>query len=234
MAQPDHRTVIAIDGPAAAGKSTVARELADTLGILLYDTGALYRAVTLACLRAGSDLDDEDAVLEIARSLTIRLTPASIEDGRLCDVSLNGEDVTWALRTPEIDASVSRVAAWPHVRQLLLETQRSAGDGEKVVMVGRDIGTVVTPHAGTKFYLDASAEERARRRYQDMLRLGQDMDYIAVLEDLRERDFRDSTRSTAPLRMAADAVYVLTDGRSIDDIVTQLYRTVTERWSTLS
>lgn len=234
MGTLDHRKVIAIDGPAAAGKSTVARELADALGILLFDTGALYRAVTLAALRRDTDLGDEAALAALAGSCVIELRGATVEDGRLADVLLDGEDVTWAIRAPEVDANVSRVSAYPAVRTALLDMQRKIADGRRVVMVGRDIGTVVTPEAGTKIYLDASVEERARRRYHDMRNQGQDLDYISVLDDLRERDYKDATRATAPLKAADDAIRIKTDGLSVDEVVLQIERIVRERWNDAS
>jgi len=226
----DHRRVIAIDGPGAAGKTTVAHHLADQLGILLFDTGALYRAVTLAALRQGVDLADEDALARIAMDVRIDLRQASKDDGRMVDVLLDGEDVTWAIRTPDVDANVSQVSAWPAVRSALLGVQRRIADGRKVVMVGRDIGTVVTPDAGTKIYLDASVEERARRRYNDLRQQGVEVDFAAVLDDLRERDFKDSSRATAPLRAADDAIRIMTDGRSVDDIVAEIERLALQRW----
>lgn len=234
MGNLDHRKVIAIDGPAAAGKSTVARELADELGILLFDTGSLYRAVTYAAMRRDVDLSDGEALARIASSSNIELRPASVEDGRLADVLLDGHDVTWDLRSADIDANVSRVAAYPAVRTALLDVQRQIADGNKVVMVGRDIGTVVTPEAGTKIYLDATVEERARRRYHDVRKLGEDLDYASVLDDLRERDYKDSTRATAPLKAADDAIRIKTDGLSVDEIVLHIERIVRERWSALS
>lgn len=230
MGQLDHRKVIAIDGPAAAGKSTVARELADSLGILLFDTGSLYRAVTLAALRSETDLGDGETLADIANRSEIQLRPATVEDGRLADVLLDGKDVTWDIRSPEVDANVSRVAAYPAVRTALLDVQRKIADGARVVMVGRDIGTVVTPTAGTKIYLDATVEERARRRYHDMRNQGEDLGYASVLDDLRERDFKDSTRATAPLKAADDAIRIKTDGLSVDEIVLQIERIVRERW----
>lgn len=231
MAKHDHSKVIAIDGPAAAGKTTVARELADSLGILLFDTGALYRCVTLKAIRKETDLDDEKALAKIARKAKIRLKRASVEDGRSADVLLDGEDVTWAIRLPEVDANVSKVAAYPQVREALLAVQRENADGHAVVMVGRDIGTVVTPDAGTKIYLYATVEERARRRYQDMRRQGEEMDYLNVLDELRERDFKDSTRITAPLKAADDAIRIKSDGLAVDEIVGQIERLVRERWA---
>ncbi len=234
MAKLDHRKVIAIDGPAAAGKTTVAHELADSLGILLFDTGALYRSVTLKAIRKETDLDDEKALARIAKKAKIKLKPASVEDGRAADVLLDGEDVTWTIRQPDVDANVSKVAAYPAVREALLSVQRENADGSAVVMVGRDIGTVVTPEAGTKIYLDATVEERARRRYQDMRRQGEEMDFVSVLDELRERDYKDSTRVTAPLKAADDAIRIKTDGLAVDEIVGQIERLVHERWADLS
>lgn len=230
MAQHDHRKVIAIDGPAAAGKSTVARELAESLGILLYDTGALYRAVTLKALAKDADLNDEKAIAKIAKKAKIKLKPASEEDGRLADVLLDGEDVTWSIRQPDVDANVSKVSAYPTVRKVLLDLQRDNADGNAVVLVGRDIGTVVTPNAGTKIYLDASVEERARRRFHDMRRQGESMDYATVLDELRERDYKDSTRAVAPLKAADDAIRIKTDGLDVEEIVGQIQRIVLENW----
>lgn len=227
----DHRRVIAIDGPGAAGKTTVAHHLADQLDILLFDTGALYRAVTLAGLQQDVDPADEDALARIAANSRIDLKPASKDDGRLADVLLDGKDVTWAIREPEIDAKVSQVSAWPTVRSALLGVQRRIADGRKVVMVGRDIGTVVTPDAGTKIYLDASVEERARRRLHDLHQRGVDVDLATVLTDLRERDLKDSSRALAPLRAADDAIRIMTDGRSVADIVAEIERIALQRWS---
>jgi CMP/dCMP kinase len=234
MTEHDHRLVIAIDGPGAAGKSTVARELADRLEVLLFDTGALYRAITLAALRAGIAPGDAASLTKLATKSRIELKPASVQDGRLADVVLDGEDVTWEIRTPAVDANVSRISAHPNVRKALLGVQRAIADGSKVVMVGRDIGTVVTPNAGTKIYLDASAEERARRRYHDLRHQGVDTTFSAVLEDLQERDYKDSSRATAPLRAADDAVRIVTDGRSVDDIVSTIEGIVQQRWAILA
>jgi cytidylate kinase len=214
--------VIAIDGPAAAGKSTVARLLADRLGALLFDTGALYRAVALAALRAGVSPDDEITLSRLASDGQISVRPPSLQDGRLFDVWLNGEDVTWIVRSPEVGAIVSRVAEHPAVRAALLPLQRKIASGGPVVMVGRDIGTVVVPDAGLKVYLDATPEERARRRFREGVARGSSQSFEAVLHETLQRDETDSTRNTAPLRPAVDAIQIDTDGISIDRIVAEI------------
>jgi CMP/dCMP kinase len=221
-AATDHQRVIAIDGPAAAGKSTVARLLADRLGALLFDTGALYRAVALAALQTGVSPDDEERLSEIAAHVQISVRPPSLQDGRLYDVWLNGEDVTWAVREPEVGAIVSRVAEHAAVRAALLPLQRKIASSGPVVMVGRDIGTVVVPDAGIKVYLDASAEERARRRFREGSQRGSTQGFEAVLHETRQRDAIDSGRQTAPLRPAADAVQIDTEGIPVDRIVAKI------------
>ncbi len=230
MAVLDHHRVIAIDGPGAAGKSTVALQLAEHLGALLFDTGALYRAVTLASLRHGVSGADADGLARLIDRIRIEIHPASVADGRQIDVLLDGEDVTWAIRTPEIDALVSRVAAYPQVRDALLPVQREIADGKTAVLVGRDIGTVVIPEAGTKIYLDASTAERARRRLVELDSRGIASSYDVVLHDLQRRDAHDSERATSPLRAAPDAIVIDTDGRAIEDIVHEIETTVRSHW----
>jgi cytidylate kinase len=231
MTAHDHRKVIAIDGPAAAGKTTVARLLAEATGALLFDTGSLYRAVTLAAQRRGISPDDGDALGSLAGKLDIQLARPSVNDGRLIDVLVDGEDVTWAIRAPEVDAAVSQVSAHPQVRAALLDVQRRIADGVPVVMVGRDIGTVVTPDAGLKVYLDASAEERARRRWAELTARGEDVDYGAVLADLLRRDAYDAGREVAPLRAADDAVHVPTDGKTVEEIVNEVRTLADAVWA---
>ncbi len=157
-------SIIAIDGPAGSGKSTVGQQLAQRLDYLYFDTGVMYRAMTLACLRGGTPVDDQGAVEALAQRVAIDVRAPTVEDGRQYDVLLEGEDVTWDLRAPEVEGSVSLVSAYPGVRRAMSARQREIGLRGKVVMVGRDIGTVVLPEADLKVYLDASVKERARRR----------------------------------------------------------------------
>ncbi len=211
--------IIAIDGPAASGKSTIAEKLAADLGYLYFDTGVMYRTVTLAALRRLHSVQDEQAVAEIARQVDIDVAAPSVADGRLYDVLLNGEDVTWAIRQPEVDRNVSQVSAYPGVRQAMTEQQRRIGHKGNVVMVGRDIGTVVFPDADLKIYLDASVEERARRRFEEVIGRGQETTYDDILEAMKRRDKMDSSRVIAPLRPAPDAVIVNTDGLDICQVI---------------
>ena len=201
-------STIAIDGPAAAGKSTLARSLAAHLGYLYFDTGVMYRTVTLAALRASIPVDDEPQVSLIAEQIAIDVQPASVPDGRQYDVLLDGEDATWAIRSPEIDAHVSKVSMYGRVRRAMTERQREIGRRGRVVMVGRDIGTVVLPEAELKIFLKADVEDRAQRRYEELRARGEAAEYAAVLDSVQTRDQLDSTRDLAPLRPAADAIIV--------------------------
>jgi cytidylate kinase len=210
--------IIAIDGPAGSGKSTIGKILADHLNYLFVDTGVMYRAVTLAALKQGIDVEDEIEVSRLAEVIDITLQTPSEEDGRDCDVLVGGEDVTWDIRNPEVDAFVSIVSAYPAVRRTLSEKQRQIGLQGNVVMMGRDIGTIVLPDADLKIYLDASLEERANRRYQERRSRGETVEYEPILLALRERDQIDSTREVAPLKPAVDAVVIDTDGCSIEEV----------------
>ena len=211
-------TIIAIDGPAASGKSTLGRRLADALAYLFFDTGVMYRAVTWGALQRGIPIADEAAVTRLAETVQIDVRPPSQNDGRACDVLLDGADVTWETRRPEVDANVSPVSAYRGVRQALASQQRRIGLRGRVVMVGRDIGTVVLPEADLKIYLDASAEERARRRYKEILGRGEQADYEQILEGVRRRDEIDSTRAVSPLRAAEDAVILDSDKLDADQV----------------
>ena len=194
---------IAIDGPSGAGKSTLARRLARELGFLYVDTGAIYRTVGLAARRQGIDPTDGDAVAALLPGLEIAMGYG--EDG-LQHMTLNGEDVTEAIRENEISAYASKVAAIPAVRDFLLEMQHREAREHDVIMDGRDIGTVVLPRADLKIYLTAAVETRAMRRYRELLNRGQDAVFEDVLRDVIERDRRDTEREIAPLRRADDAV----------------------------
>ncbi len=210
--------IIAIDGPAASGKSTLGRRLADSLGYLFFDTGIMYRAVTWAALSRSIPVPDEAAVTYLSETCQIDIRPASKDDGRPCDVLLDGVDITWETRRPDVEGNVSPVSAYRGVRQALASQQRRIGLRGKVVMVGRDIGTVVLPEADLKVYLDASAEERARRRYNEILQRGGQADYEQILAGVRGRDQIDSTRAVSPLRAAEDAVIVDSDKLNADEV----------------
>jgi CMP/dCMP kinase len=210
--------IIAIDGPAASGKSTLGRRLADFLGYLFFDTGVMYRAVTWAVLLRGLEINDEAAVTHLAETVQVDIRPPTREDGRACDVLLDGVDITWEIRRPEVEADVSPVSAYRGVRQALAAQQRRIGLRGRVIMVGRDIGTVVLPEADLKIYLDASVEERARRRHQEILQRGGQADYGQVLAGVRKRDEIDSTRAVSPLCPAADAVILDSDRLNADEV----------------
>jgi len=219
-------TVIAIDGPAASGKSTLGKKLADYLGFLFFDTGVMYRAVTWIALQRNIAIQDEAAITSLAETQVIDVRPPSLLDGRSYDVWVDGQDITWRIRSPEVDANVSAVSAYPGVRRALTSQQRRIGLRGRVVMVGRDIGTVVVPEAALKIYLDASAQERARRRYAEVKERGETADPEKILQGVLARDHIDSTRDTAPLRPARDAVTVVSDGLDADQVLDQVIELV--------
>lgn len=216
-------SIIAIDGPAASGKSTLGFRLAEVLGYLYFDTGLMYRAVTWLALNRGIDVNDEAAVTRLAEDVPIEVTAPSLEDGRACDVVVDGHDITWEIRKPEVDANVSVVSAYAGVRKALTAQQRRIGMRGRVVMVGRDIGTVVLPEADLKIYLDASPEERANRRHKEILGRGGRANYQDVLGKVRDRDRIDSTRAIAPLKPAADAVILDSDALDADQVFEKAY-----------
>ncbi|MEA2008175.1 MAG: (d)CMP kinase [Chloroflexota bacterium] len=219
---------IAIDGPAASGKSTVANKISQKIGYLYFDTGVMYRAVTWLTLRHEVSFGDENAVSALAENIPIDVNPPSVADGRDCDIFVEGEDITWKIRLPEVDANVSIVSVYPGVRAALTAQQRRIGLQGQVVMVGRDIGTMVLPEAELKIYLDASAKERARRRYQERLERGEEADFEVILENVRRRDKIDSTREVAPLKAAKDAVIIDTNDLTIEDVLAEVERLISQ------
>lgn len=222
-------STIAIDGPAASGKSTLAKRLAGELGYLFFDTGVMYRAVTLAVLCRNVPVEDEARISEIARQLELDVQPPSVQDGRQYDVIMDDEDVTWEIRSSDVDSNVSQVSMYAGVREAMTKRQREIGARGSVVMVGRDIGTVVLPQADLKVYLDATVEARARRRYEECKARGEAVSYKEILTGMRERDRIDSTRDIAPLRAASDAVVLNNTGLSVEQELSEVLELVSSR-----
>ncbi|MBR5479831.1 MAG: (d)CMP kinase [Clostridia bacterium] len=219
------KVAIAIDGPSGAGKSTIAKLLAKELGFIYVDTGAIYRTVGLYVFRKGLDPADEEQVVSILPEVNIELT---YKDGVQC-MFLNGEDVSGAIREHQISSYASKVSAHPPVRAFLLEKQRDYAKKFSVIMDGRDIGTVVLPDAEIKIFLTASSEDRANRRYLELIEKGQKVDFETVHRDIKERDFNDANRATAPLKAADDAIVVDTSGNTLEQSVELLRNIVKER-----
>jgi len=219
---------VAIDGPAGAGKSTVSRLVAERLGYLLLDTGALYRSIALAARNAGFSWDDVDGVSRLAHETASRGGVRFEAGAGAPRVLLDGSDVSAAIRTQEISQGASKVSAMPGVRAALLELQRSSAAGGGVVLEGRDIGTVVLPDAEAKFFLTASVAVRAGRRFKELVAKGESPDADAVRREVEERDARDSQRAVAPLKQAADAVLVDTSDLPVDAVVRQIVDRVNE------
>ena len=222
----EHNYAVAIDGPSGAGKSTLAKSLARELGFVYVDTGAIYRSVGCFARRRGADPADAAAVEALLPEIHLEMLYG--EDG-LQHMILNGEDVTGEIRLPEISMYASRVSAIPAVRAFLLEMQRDMAKKHSVIMDGRDIGTVVLPHADVKIFLTASAEDRARRRFLELEERGTPEPYEKLLSEMRERDHNDATRAAAPLRPAEDAVVLDTTGNTFQQSLDLLLRTIKER-----
>ncbi|WP_158144083.1 (d)CMP kinase [Vibrio metschnikovii] len=210
-------TVITVDGPSGAGKGTLCMLLAKKLGFQLLDSGAIYRVLALAAIHHGVDPDSEEALVPLATHLDVEF----IAEGDLVKVILEGEDVSKALRKEETGMAASKIAALPRVREALLRRQRAFEQGKGLVADGRDMGTVVFPEAAVKIFLDASAEERARRRYKQLQLKGLDVKFDALLSEIQERDDRDRNRLVAPLRPAEGSLLLDSTTLSIDEVVAQ-------------
>ncbi|MDE2840139.1 MAG: (d)CMP kinase [Chloroflexota bacterium] len=216
MTKADPRLTITIDGTAGSGKSALGSLLAARLGYLFVDTGAFYRALTLAALRAQVSLEDGPALAALAQTLDIRIEPPTASDGRQYTLQLGTEDVTWEIRSQSVDAGVSPVAAQPEARAAMLPLQRQLARQKGVVMAGRDIGTVVCPEAEVKVFLIADLETRTRRRRQELAERGADISSAAIAENLAARDRLDSSRDTAPLAQPPDAIALDTSQLSLE------------------
>lgn len=218
------KIVVAIDGPAGAGKSTIAKLAAEALGYTYIDTGAMYRSVAWKFLQTGAEFDEE-LITKLANTMVIEFRP----EAKSNRVFVDGVEVTDVIRTPEVTAIVSRVAAIGAVREAMVAQQRRMGDAGGVLMDGRDIGTVVFPHAQLKIFLTASVEERARRRYKEMLEKGQQVELKKLQADIAERDKQDSERAISPLRQAEDALLLDTSAMSIAQVTDKILQLVQER-----
>jgi len=217
--------IIAIDGPSGAGKSTITKLLADRLGYLHIDTGAMFRAIALAAKRAGVDGADDESLERLCRSIEIDF----LRDNGCCRVIVNGEDVTEAIRTPEISSLTSAISARKVVRDFLLTLQRRMGAEGGVILEGRDIGTVVFPDADVKFFLSASVEERGRRRWLELRAKGEDVTLEDTVAAVAQRDEQDSGREHAPLRRADDAIAIDSTGLSVDEVIALMEGLVREK-----
>jgi cytidylate kinase len=224
---PASLQTIAIDGPAGSGKSTIGAALAQRLGFLYFDTGIMYRCVALAAWRNNVAPADQRAVTDLSERIKIEVKPPHVADGRQYTVLMDGMDVTWALRNKGVEAHVSTVAAYPGVREAMVRQQRAvAAVAGRIVMCGRDIGTVVLPDADVKIYLNPGPEERARRRFEELRARGVETSYEEVLIGVRKRDEIDMTRATSPLRPAEDAIIFDSSGLDVDQAIDRIYAIV--------
>ena len=228
------RITIAIDGTAGSGKSALGSRLAAQLDYLFVDTGAFYRALTLAALRADVSVENGPALAALAQTLDIRIEPPAVADGRQCTLMLGEEDVTWDIRSPAVDAGVSPVAAQPEARAALLPLQNDLAARRAVIMVGRDVGTVVCPDAEIKVFLVADLETRAQRRRQELAARGSDVSSTHVAQNLAARDRIDSSRATAPLKQAPDAIVLDTSKLTLEQETARVLAKVEAVMNTLS
>jgi len=214
--------IVAIDGPSGAGKSTLAKRVARELGFTYLDTGAMYRALALKILRQGLNLEDSAKLAELVDSTEIDL----VESGGTLKVVLDGTNVSDLIRTPEVSQMASKGSAFPVVRKRMLNLQRRLGKKGNVVAEGRDIGTVIFPHADVKIYLDASVEERARRRYEELRKAGREISFDDTVREMEERDKRDTERELAPLRKAEDAVVIDSSALDAEEVAETVLRVI--------
>lgn len=214
--------IITIDGPAASGKSTIGNLIANKFGYICLDTGIMYRAVACQALRESLDISNELLISQLAERISIDILPSSNNDGRQFDVIIDGVDLTWDIRSNEVNQNVSEVSVYPRVRNAMTKLQRNIAKKGKIVMIGRDIGTVVLPQADLKIYLEASAEVRAQRRYVEDLARGKKVCFGDVLESIKHRDEIDTGRTVAPLKPADDAVIVDSDQMTVYEVVERI------------
>ena len=217
--------IVAVDGPAGSGKGTITKLVAEKLNLISIDTGAMYRCVALEMINKGIELEEIEKIEELLKQIKIDLK----KEGDIQKVYLNGEDVTTLIRTPEVSKLVSPVSKIKEVREVLTDLQRKMGESQNIIMEGRDIGTTVFPNADVKIYLDATPEERAKRRYLQNIESGmKEQDYEEILESIKERDLRDSTREIAPLKRADDAVYLDSTPLPIEKVVERMIDIIKE------
>ncbi len=224
------RKTIAIDGSAASGKSTLGSRLAKKLNYLYLDTGVMYRSVTWAALEAGFAMTDEPSISALAKTIDLDLRPPTIQDGRQATVLVNKRDVTWLLRSPKIDAIVAQVSSHPNVRQAIKVRQRAIAQKGPVVMVGRDIGTVVLPEADLKLFIQASLAVRAERRYQECLKRGEHVVYEDLLAAMAHRDKQDREKPISPMIPAKDAIIIKTDNLTVEEVLQRVEKLVYVEW----
>ncbi len=221
--------IIAIDGPAASGKSTIGNLIANKLGYISLDTGIMYRAVAFKAVEQGVDVYDDEDISDLAEKISIDIRPSHGNDDRQFDVIIDGIDRSWDIRTPEVNQVVSEVSVFPRVRNAMTQLQREIAKNGKIVMIGRDIGTVVLPHADMKIYLEASVEVRAQRRYIEELSRGKKVCLDEIADSLRHRDEIDSGRAVAPLRPAEDAIVINTDDMTVFEVVEFILGLITKK-----
>ena len=226
-------SIIAIDGPAASGKSTIGALLAEKLGYLYFDSGVMYRVVTAVALARNIAISDEPAITQLAEQVQIDFQPPVVNDGRQFTVLADGRDITWDIRARVVDTNVSSVSAYAGVRRAMSAQQRRIGLQGRIVMVGRDIGTVVLPEADLKIYLDATEHERAHRRFLERAARGEAVEFEAVLREIQKRDQIDSSRSVAPLKQADDAIYLDSTGLDIVHVLDRVLEIVEARESAI-